>query len=677
MKKDIKNILLEEGFRPFSEISYEEYLPYQERITCCNLTYVTLFAYDPYYPYFIKITENGLLLSGEGIDTDFEAYCVIISLQDEKLFPLYEEAVSLFQRLSLSVSLIAMDERYAKMLESHPLTESIHYTEDDSDYVYDIAEFLNLEGGKNAKKRRDINKTTTTYDNIQIRTIRDFKTEKATILQIIDKWCDDYDCEKCMYGCEKVMIENILNSDLVKRLYGAIMYIDDKPEMFAISQIIGDTCYLYFKKSTDRLAGTFYYFEYHFLQPVKNLKYVNFEEDMGLPGLREYKRRRHPAFMVNKYEVRIKGMVPKENPSTALLEAAEKSSESSPDTPSPSTDISEKMQQKPAETSEKTVGIPEKASENDRPFLLQLWQEAFEDSTDYINRFLDFHLSENSRTEAFLWKENGRPVTMLFALSAKISVSGRKTQARYLYAIATKKAYRGHKFLQKILPALKHLFGDDCILFLVPEKEVIPYYESLGFTLHQGLSAFSAQLPYPPGDFSGTNFHTPPQDASSSLLYSLERLSDPSLYHEIRDSHLKNRDCVLWEEPEIAWALTSLSFFGGKAYLLNCCYGKHLLAGYLSKQELLQEDIVSNSDYPSKQAPMQEDIVPNSESVEIKNSDEFQIIETTLSKEELTALAPEILSALHCTKLSQKQLCYMTDSKTYTDALYLSLALND
>lgn len=653
MEKDIKNILLEEGFRPFSEVSYEEYLPYQERITCCNLTYVTLFAYNPFYPYFIKITENGLLLSGEGIDTNFEAYCVIISLQDEKLIPLYEEAVSLFQRLSLSICLIAMDEKYAKMLESHPLTESIHYSEDDSDYVYDIAEFLNLEGGKNAKKRRDINKTTTTYDNIQIRTIRDFKAEKETILQIIDKWCDDYDCEKCMYGCEKVMIENILNSDLVKRLYGAIMYIDDKPEMFAISQIIGDTCYLYFKKSTDRLAGTFYYFEYHFLQPVKNLKYVNFEEDMGLPGLREYKRRRHPAFMVNKYEVRIKGMMPKENPSTAPLEAAEN-----------------------------TAGILEKASEKDRSFLLQLWQEAFEDSSDYINRFLNFHLSENSRTEAFLWKENGRPVTMLFALPAIFSVSGRKTQARYLYAIATKKEYRGHKFLQKILPALKHLFGDDCILFLVPEKEVIPYYESLGFTLHQGLSAFSAQLPYPPGDFSGTNFHITPQDISSSLVYSLERLSDPSLYHEIRDSHLKDRDCILWEAPEIAWALTSLSFFDGKAYLLNCCYGKHLLAGYLSKQNLLQEDIVSSSDYPSKQAPIQEDIVPSSESADVnysdgKNSDEFQIIETTLSKEELTALAPEILSALHCTKLSQKQLCYMTDSETGTDALYLSLALND
>ena len=34
MKNKINNLLLEEGFRYFSEMSYEAYLPYQEKIEC-------------------------------------------------------------------------------------------------------------------------------------------------------------------------------------------------------------------------------------------------------------------------------------------------------------------------------------------------------------------------------------------------------------------------------------------------------------------------------------------------------------------------------------------------------------------------------------------------------------------------------------------------------------------
>ncbi len=617
MKKNIKDFLLAEGFRPFPEMSYEAYLPYQGRIECCNLTYVTLFAYNEYYPYFVKETENGLIISGEGIDTDFDAFCVIISLQDEKLFPLYEEAAALYKKTSFSMCLVAMDEKYAKMLENHPLTESIRFTEDDSDYVYDIAEFLNLEGGKNAKKRRDINKTTNTYSNIRIKTIHDFQAEKDTIMHILGKWCESYDCDKCLYGCEEHMIRNILNSGLAKHLYGAIMYIDDVPEMFAISQIIGDTCYLYFKKSTDRLAGTFYYFEYHFLQPVKNLKYVNFEEDMGLPGLREYKRRRHPAKMIDKYEIRIKGMKSK--------------------------------------TGSKTNGTLIQASEEDKAFLTDLWQEAFGDSEEYIHSFFDLHLHTKDGGRAFLWKENGQPVTMLFALPATIHASGRETKARYLYAIATKKEYRGRKYLKKILPELKKVFAEECVLFLVPEPEVIPYYESLGLALRQGLPGFSIKREecgislrgmdaYPKNAALSAASIDPllQKPSAASQDFSMQEITDAALYKEIRDAHLENRDCILWGQDEISFALKDLSLAQGKAYLVNCRFGRHLLAGYFPEKDNC-----------------------------------FEIIETTLSEKELTEIGAEIMDALRCMELSQKQLCYMIENEADLKYLYLSLALNN
>lgn len=306
MKNQINKQLLAEGFRHFSEMSYEEYLPFQGTVKCSDLTYAMLYAYDKEYPYLVKRIKNGLVIVG--VDTKFEAFCVILPLVDEELFSIYEEIVTLFRRLGISMRLSTMSEQYAKLLESHPLTEKISYQEERSDYVYEIAEYLNLEGGKNARKRRDLNKIKSEYDTIRVETIRDFHAQKETLLKVMEQWCADYDCQKCVYGCEKKIIERILNSDLTNKLYGSILYIGEKAEMFAIAQVIGDTCYLYFKKSADRIQGAFYYFEYEFLQPVKNVKYVNFAEDMGLPGLREYKRRRHPVKMIEKYDIQIKGM---------------------------------------------------------------------------------------------------------------------------------------------------------------------------------------------------------------------------------------------------------------------------------------------------------------------------------------------------------------------------------
>lgn len=314
MKNKINDQLLAEGFRHFAEMSYEEYLPYQEKVECSDLTYAMLYAYDEEYPYLVKKVKNGIVIAG--VDTKFEAFCVIIPLLDEELPSIYEEMAALFKRLGISMRLGTMSERYMRLLKDHPLTKEISFQEERSDYVYEIAEYLNLEGGKNARKRRDLNKIRSEFDNVRVETVRDFREKKETILEIMDKWCEGYDCSKCVYGCERKIIARILNSDLIKELYGSIMYIDDRPEMFAIAQVIGNTCYLYFKKSVGRIQGAFYYFEYEFLQPIKDLKYVNFEEDLGLPGLREYKRRRHPVKMIDKYDIRIRGMKEKEGEET-------------------------------------------------------------------------------------------------------------------------------------------------------------------------------------------------------------------------------------------------------------------------------------------------------------------------------------------------------------------------
>ena len=75
MKKTINNQLLAEGFRHFSEMSYEEYLPFQEKNECSDLTYAMLYAYDEGYA---MASPNALVLwEAQFGDFNNMAQCII------------------------------------------------------------------------------------------------------------------------------------------------------------------------------------------------------------------------------------------------------------------------------------------------------------------------------------------------------------------------------------------------------------------------------------------------------------------------------------------------------------------------------------------------------------------------------------------------------------------------
>ena len=303
MREDLKQKLIAEGFRPFEQMSYQEYEPYQNVIECSELTYIMLFSYDEEYPFYIRKVKNALVILEEDYIKD--VFTTIIPLEEEKLPEVLTEVVDTIRRMGLTTRIGSLSKRYADLLEHHPYVAGVSYDRDYSDYVYDISQYLDLKGKENSHKRRDLNRIKAEFQNIRVENFVPIKENIELLIGIIQKWCDGYECEKCVYGCERDMIRRVISSDLVEHLYASIMYIDDVPEMMAIAETIKDTCYLYYKKSANRIQGSFYYFEYEFLKSLSGVRYVNFEEDMGLPGLREYKMRRRPVKMIHKYTLEI------------------------------------------------------------------------------------------------------------------------------------------------------------------------------------------------------------------------------------------------------------------------------------------------------------------------------------------------------------------------------------
>ena len=318
MNRKLTKKLEEAGFKSITQMTREEYKPFEDDIECSDLTLTNLLAYDANYHYMVKRISDCLVITG--INVNHQLACTLIPLNKEEAGEVLTEVNGLFHSMDLPLTLDLMCEKYKVLFENHPLVEEISYNPDYSDYVYSIAEYIDLEGGKNSKKRRHMNHVEKNVPGCRFEVIDNFEEKKPVIMDIMNSWCENHECSECVYGCEKKIIEHLLDTNTSKQLYGGLLYIEDEPEMFAIGEIIQDTYYLYFKKSKNSIDGTFFYFEYYLLKEISDVTYVNFEEDMGLAGLRTYKSRRHPIRMIDKYVIKLK-----ENAKALLVSEDEKS----------------------------------------------------------------------------------------------------------------------------------------------------------------------------------------------------------------------------------------------------------------------------------------------------------------------------------------------------------------
>lgn len=595
------------GFGLFSDWDYEAYAPYEKKIECADLTYVIMDCYNT-YPYYVKIVHDCLVIAAYvDEEADFNAstpqemsvdwvYVVIIPLEDDKLIAAFYEVAELFQKWDIPMKLGTISEKYKKILENIPLLKnSFHYHEERSDYVYLREEYIDTSGGKNAKKRRDLNKIAVDYPEASVVQITDWKAAKPVIMQIIDEWCKGYDCEKCAYGCERKVIDYLLDSDLTDKLTGAIMYLGDEPEMFAIAQKIGDTCFLFFKKSVNRIHGAFYYFEYEFMKMLENVKYVNFQEDLGLPGLREYKRRRHPIKMIDKYETNV------------------------------------------------FYWKNGYATSDDKEALIALWQEAFGDSGQYILQFLERFFRENN---VYVWRENHEIASVAYVLPAKMCFqkSGEieTVEAHYIYAVTTKKEYRGKKLFKKLLCNIKNDLGVEAVLFLVPEERIIPYYQELGLKLQNAVVSCQSQT----DDLEIIECSKIGADKELEKI-KLSKFETTAEYYELREKTLIKRledtgeGFVSWDINHIDWALENIKMMNGFAYRIVYKAEEFLLAGFVEEKA---------------------------------GNRVFHIMETTLCEKEFEEIGSWILKDINCSRFYQKPLQFMSQ-KEWDTPIYLAFPL--
>ena len=171
---------------------------------------------------------------------------------------------------------------------------------DNFDYIYDAQALATLAGKKLHGKRNHCNRFAATYNWHCEKLSREHFDDCRAILR---SWEESNnggsDEEKTALDCAFENWEDL-------GFCGAILYADERPVAFAMGELLrGDTLDIHFEKAVDGVQGAYPMICREFvrqqLEENPDLRYVNREEDMGIPGLRKAKEDWYPLYKLEKF----------------------------------------------------------------------------------------------------------------------------------------------------------------------------------------------------------------------------------------------------------------------------------------------------------------------------------------------------------------------------------------
>jgi len=169
------------------------------------------------------------------------------------------------------------------------------------DYIYLREDLLTLKGKKYQPKRNHINKFTKSYPFSYLPITREMIPE---CLELEYRW---YQANKTEKDAEELRYENrsmifALNNFEALDLTGGAIQVGNEIIAFTYgSPINANTFGVHVEKADTRFDGIFNVINREFVARIpEQYTYINREEDLGIPGLRQSKLSYHPAILLEK-----------------------------------------------------------------------------------------------------------------------------------------------------------------------------------------------------------------------------------------------------------------------------------------------------------------------------------------------------------------------------------------
>jgi uncharacterized protein len=171
------------------------------------------------------------------------------------------------------------------------------------DYVYLRDDLVALAGNKYRSKRNHINQLLRSY-RFKYETLHRHHIDECLKLQ--EKWCLLKRCEEDLnLFSEWEAVREILHHYKALELTGGVVIVEKEVVAFTIGELLNnETAVVHIEKADPDIPGLYQVVNQQFCEKTwENVPYINREQDMGLPGLREAKLSYYPHHFVEKYRI--------------------------------------------------------------------------------------------------------------------------------------------------------------------------------------------------------------------------------------------------------------------------------------------------------------------------------------------------------------------------------------
>ncbi len=392
---------------------------------------------------------------------------------------------------------IVSDAHRNLLLKHFPYRFAIDSNRDRFDYVYEVERLSSLKGKRLAAKRNHIHrfeeKGEWCYEDITTENIEEcwaMEEEWLSIQEVNEEEREELEAERKAIRMAMDHFETL-------HLMGGLIRLNGKIVAFTIGERLNnETLVLHFEKAYFNIQGSYQIINQQFLLHHKDeFRYVNREDDTGDPGLRKSKLSYHPDILEKKYTVIESDIV--------------------------------------------------YARKEDSAEIIDLWEEAFGDSEEYIRFYLENRFTEENM---LVIREDDKIVSMASFWDASIKENDQIIPVKYVYAVATSISSRGKGYASRLM---RHAYEKyQMPLILQPgSSSLFHYYANIGFQK----CFLECRRTWNATDTCN----------SDCIIHSHPTEELIKRYFDARELHMADVSYVQWNLPAITYALLENSYCGG------------------------------------------------------------------------------------------------------------------
>jgi uncharacterized protein len=273
-----------------------------------GFTVASLVAWRPFFHYEWTIVDAETLLISYILDTVPRAHL----LQPIGEFPprVKQKIVETASQLTYPLKVVGVCERFLKENLDFIRQFTVHEDRASSNYLYKARDLARLSGRKYSKKRNLLSQARNQYE---------WNTTPLTpklagkCLQVLDSIAEEEQPGSEAMEVEHAALQGTLRNFEELKQQGLLISVDDRPIAFSIFEPISpDTVAIHFERALRSYKGLYQVVNWEAAKVIEaqGFGFINREEDLGDPGLRDAKMSYHPVKIIPSFELIYKHPAP-------------------------------------------------------------------------------------------------------------------------------------------------------------------------------------------------------------------------------------------------------------------------------------------------------------------------------------------------------------------------------